>query len=185
MIIRNNIGLRAVEKEDLERLKDWRNIESFRKNFREVKELNNINQEKWFEQTNNSMNDFMFVIEDVKENIIVGAGGLLYINWIIRSADFSFYIGNDEKYIDEKYAFDSASALIDFGFKNLNLNKIWMELYEFDNRKINFFTTKFNFKIDGRLRDGCFDSGSYWDSLIISLTLSDYKNGKKDSNNNS
>ena len=34
MITRNNIGLRAVEKKDLEILKDWRNIPSFRKNFR-------------------------------------------------------------------------------------------------------------------------------------------------------
>ena len=46
MITRNNIGARAVEKKDLETLKDWRNIPNFRKNFREVCELNNDNQEK-------------------------------------------------------------------------------------------------------------------------------------------
>ena len=43
------IGLRAVEKEDLQLLRDWRNISSFRRNFREVRELSMYDQEKWFE----------------------------------------------------------------------------------------------------------------------------------------
>ena len=67
MITRNNIGLRAVEKKDLEILKDWRNIPSFRKNFREVRELNSDNQEKWFEKVNNSSNEFMFLFEDIEK----------------------------------------------------------------------------------------------------------------------
>lgn len=179
MITRNQIGLRAVERKDLEILKDWRNIPSFRKNFREVRELNSDNQEKWFEKVNKSSNDYMFLFEDIEKKIAVGAGGLLYINWVIRSADFSFYIGHDQDYIDEKYAVDAASILIEYGFNNLNLNKIWMELYEFDFKKINFFKDKFNFKIDGRLRDNCFEDGRYWDSLLISLTLNDYRNETK------
>lgn len=179
MIIKNNIGLRAVEKADLEILKEWRNLPIFRKNFREVRELNNENQEKWFDKINNSQNDFMFVILDIDNNKIVGAGGLLYINWITKSADFSFYIGDGSGYIEDKYSFNAASLLIEYGFNNLNLNKIWMELYEFDLKKISFFQEKFNFKTDGRLRDNCFEEGRFWDSLIISLTLKDYINEKK------
>jgi RimJ/RimL family protein N-acetyltransferase len=175
MITRNKVGLRAVETKDLDILKDWRNIPDFRKNFREVRELNSQNQEKWFDKINNSSNEFMFLFEDIENNKPIGAGGLLYINWIIRSADFSFYIGHEQCYIDDKYAFDAASLLIDYGFNNLNLNKIWMELYEFDNRKISFFKEKFNFQIDGILRDNCFEDGKYWNSLIISLTINDYK----------
>ena len=170
MITRNNIGLRAVEKKDLEILKDWRNIPSFRKNFREVRELNMLSQEKWYEKLNLSTNDFMFTIVDLSTNEVIGACGLLYINWIIRSADFSFYIGKDELYIDEQgYAEESAKLLIEYGFNQLNLHKIWMELYEFDKLKINFFKDKFLFKEDGILRDNCFEDGKYWNSLIISL----------------
>jgi RimJ/RimL family protein N-acetyltransferase len=179
MITKNAIGLRAVEQKDLEILKEWRNIPDFRKNFREVRELNSQNQEKWFDKINNSSNEFMFLFEDIENKIPVGAGGLLYINWIIRSADFSFYIGHEQGYIDDKYAFDASTLLIDYGFNNLNLNKIWMELYEFDHRKITFFKEKFNFKIDGLLRDNCFEDGRYWNSLLISLTLKDYRNEKK------
>ena len=165
------VGLRAVEKEDLSLFRDWRNIVDFRKHFREVRELSLIDQEKWFESLQNTSHiNFMFTIVDLETSIPIGAAGLLYINWINRSGDFSFYIGQHESYIDDKgVAKEAAQLLIDYGFKNLNLHKIWMELYEFDTKKIDFFTNEFNFKQDGLLRDNCFEDGKYWDSLIISI----------------
>jgi RimJ/RimL family protein N-acetyltransferase len=168
-------GLRAVEKEDLILLRDWRNISNFRKNFREHKELNLFNQEAWFNRTFASPNDFMFVIIDLENNQPIGACGLLYTNWINRSADFSFYIGHNELYIDDKYAFDAAKILIDYGFNDLNLNKIWMELYEYDNKKLDFFRNKFCFSVDGKLRQNAFSEGRYWDSYIISILKSEYE----------
>ena len=80
-------GLRSVEKGDLELLRDWRNIEEFRRNFREHRELNMANQEGWFNAVSSSHRDFMFVIEDLKSGEAIGACGLLYTNWIIRAAD--------------------------------------------------------------------------------------------------
>lgn len=176
MIKGNIVGLRAIEKEDLSLLRDWRNISAFRRNFREYRELSMVNQENWFARLNASPNDFMFMIVRLEDNKPIGACGLLYTNWIIRSADFSFYIGHDEAYIDSiGYADESAKLLIEYGFKNLNLNKIWMELYEFDSAKLDFFLNRFSFKKDGKLRDNCYEDGRYWDSYIISLTRNDLK----------
>ena len=171
MIKGHSIGLRAVEKEDLVYLRDWRNIPSFRKNFREVRELSLVDQDVWFDSLQKTKHiNYMFTIIDLKNNKPIGAAGLLYINWIIRSADFSFYIGDQKKYIgDDGIAEEATKLLIDYGFKNLNLNKIWMELYEFDSQKIDFFMQKFKFETDGILRDNCFEDGRYWNSLIISL----------------
>ena len=177
MIKGNIVGLRAVEKTDLSLFRDWRNISDFRKNFREVRELSLSDQEKWFEglQQTTHMN-FMFTIVRLKDNKPIGAAGLLYINWINRSADFSFYIGEKEHYIDNKgFALDAAKVLIDYGFKNLNLNKIWMELYEFDSKKLDFFKGKFDFQIDGVLRQNSYEDGKYWDSFIISLLREDFE----------
>ena len=176
MIKGNIVGLRAVEKEDLPYLKDWRNLVSFRKNFREVRELSLIDQEAWLDNLQSSKHiNFMFTIVDLKTNTPIGAAGLLYINWIIRSGDFSFYIGENEAYIDnEGKAKEAVKLLIDYGFKNLNLNKIWMELYQFDSVKLNFFKDKFNFSEDAKLRDNCFEDGQYWDSYIISLLNNDF-----------
>ena len=177
MITGKNLGLRAVEKEDLPLFRDWRNLTNFRRNFREVRELSLTDQEAWFDSLQKTKHiNYMFTIVDLKTNEAIGAAGLLYIDWINRSADFSFYIGKDNHYIDDKgIAEEAAILLIDYGFKNLNLNKIWMELYEFDTKKINFFTKKFNFKQDGLLRQNCFEDGKYWDSVIISLLMEDHK----------
>ena len=175
MIKGHSIGLRAVEKEDLVYLRDWRNIPSFRRNFREVRELSLVDQDVWFDSLQKTKHiNYMFIIIDLKNNKPIGAAGLLYINWIIRSADFSFYIGDQKKYIgDDGIAEEATKLLIDYGFKNLNLNKIWMELYEFDSQKIDFFMRKFKFVQDGILRDNCFEDGRYWNSLIISLLKKD------------
>ena len=95
MIKGKKVGLRAVEKKDLKVLLDWRNFSDFRKNFREVRELSLDDQEKWFETLQKTKHiNYMFTIIDLESNQPIGAAGLLYINWIIRSADFSFYIGD-------------------------------------------------------------------------------------------
>lgn len=175
MIKGQKVGLRAIEREDLVYLRDWRNIPEFRRNFREVRELSLLDQEKWFESLHNTKHmNYMFCIVRLEDNKPIGAAGLLYTNWINRATDFSFYIGEEEMYIGENgYAEEAAKLLIDYGFNNLNLNKIWMELYEFDSQKIEFFMKKFSFKKDGLLRQNCFEDGKYWDSLIISLLRSE------------
>jgi len=175
MIKGQRVGLRAIEREDLIFLRDWRNLSQFRKNFREVRELSLADQEKWFESLQNTKHiNFMFTIVRLVDNQPIGVAGLLYINWVIRSADFSFYIGYKEAYIDDEgLAKEAAKLLIEYGFNNLNLNKIWMELYEFDSQKIDFFKNEFNFLVDGVLRQNCFELGEYWDSHILSLIQTD------------
>ena len=102
MIKGKTVGLRALEKDDLILLRDWRNKEAFRRNFREVRELSLTDQEGWFASLQNTKHiNFMFTIVDVKTKEPIGAAGLLYINWINRSADFSFYIGKDDIYIND------------------------------------------------------------------------------------
>lgn len=175
MILGKYTGLRAVEKSDLEFLKEWRNKESFRKNFREVRELSSYNQEKWYDKLHQSPNDYMFTIVDLQSGKPIGAAGLLYINWIIRAADFSFYIGEGDSYIDDKFAPDAVNSLLNYGYNVLNLNKVWMELYSFDTSKLDFFTKEFNFQVDGKFRQNTFYEGKYHDSFLLSLMADEYR----------
>ena len=62
------VGLRAVEREDLKIMRDWRNLSEFRKNFREYRELNMEMQIKWFEKyVVEDDNTQMFIIERLKD----------------------------------------------------------------------------------------------------------------------
>ena len=81
----------------------------------------------------------MFSIIDLSQEELLGACGLCYIDWINRSADFSVYIGKDGLYIDNMYAVDAAQIMIRYSFEELNLHRLWAEIYETDNKKKEMF----------------------------------------------
>lgn len=136
MIKGNVVGLRAIEKKDLPQLLSWRNQPEFRRYFREYRELNEENQNHWFERiVMNDPNTRMFAIIDLKTEELLGACGICYIDWINRCADFSIYIGKNHLYIDKVYAIDAAKLMIQYGFEELNLHRFWSEIYDFDEVK--------------------------------------------------
>lgn len=153
----------------------WRNLPKYKRNFREYREINMSMQKKWFENVvNNDKNTIMFSICDIKNDELLGCCGLCYINWIYRNAELSFYIGYKDSYIDKNgFSDDACKLLLDYGFDELNMHKIWTELYEYDTEKLSFFIDKFGFQKDGYLRDHHFADGRWWGSYIISLIRRD------------
>lgn len=175
MLKGNIISLVAVEKEDLKILRDWRNSTEFRKYFREFRELNMTMEEKWFEEkVVNDPSTIMFSIRRLEDNELIGCCGFVYINWVHRHADLSLYIGWNDAYIDDMgYAEESCRLLFNYGFQELALNKIWTEIYEFDDKKKKLYD-KFGFNQDGLLRQNYFYEGKWWHSRILSILSSEY-----------
>ena len=168
----NTIALRAVEKSDLPLLQKWRNNQSFRQYFREYREFSMTQKENWYnEMIKDNKNEF-FMIVDCINNIDVGIAGLTYIDWVNRHADVHFYIGNDDAWIDDNYAPRAFDLVLRYGYHDLNLNKLWAELYEIDIHKIKFFQS-FGFKVDASLREHYFHKGKYYTSHILSLLRSE------------
>ena len=160
--------LRAIEKSDLKTLLEWRNKPQLRKYFREYRELSWDQQIWWYE--NIVLKDDkvrMFSIAD-HNNILLGACGLCYINWVDRNADFSIYLGHNDIYIDDELAIDAAKSLIKYGFEELNLHRLWAEIYDFDQPKTEMFDT-LGFELDGRHRETHWTDGKWCDSLFFSL----------------
>lgn len=175
MLKGNLVSLVAIEKEDLKILRDWRNSTEFRKHFREFRELNMAMEEKWFEEkVVNDPSQIMFSIRRLEDNELIGCCGFVYINWVYRHADLSLYIGWNDAYIDDMgYAEESCNLLFNYGFQELALNKIWTEIYEFDDKKKKLYD-KFGFHQDGLLRQNYFYEGKWWDSRILSILSSEY-----------
>lgn len=170
------VALRALEKDDLPKLMEWRNRPELRKYFRETNEINSMNQEKWFESVNvkNSINK-MFSIIKLDTGELMGACGLCYIDWINRSADFSIYLGYENLYIDDRYAIDAAKLMRDYGFGILNLHRLWAEIYSIDGAKKKFFR-ELGFTLDGEFRETYWYNNKWHSSLFYSLLSTDAKN---------
>ena len=78
--------LKAIERKDLNKLLYWRNLENFRKYFREYRELNQTQQKSWYSKiVKGDKKNIMFSIFEKDTNYLIGACGLCYIDWINKN----------------------------------------------------------------------------------------------------
>jgi RimJ/RimL family protein N-acetyltransferase len=169
MITGRYIGLRAIERGDLPQMLQWRNIPQFRRYFREYRELNFMNQESWFENIIlKDSNTIMFSVIDKRKGTLLGACGLCYINWINRNADFSLYIGAADAYIDKKYAPDAGKALLQYGFDELNLHRVYAEVFDFDTPK-QALMKQLGFTLEGTHRETHWSEGKWNNSMLYGI----------------
>lgn len=174
MLTGQYVGLRAIEESDLDPLRQWRNRPEYRQYFREYREISALEQQRWYErEVIGNPRTRMFAIVDKTNDQLLGACGLCYIDPVRRSADFSIYIGAHNLYIDDQFAPDAGKVLIEYGFHELNLHRIWAEIYDIDIAKQNFLP-KLGFKLDGRLRDAHFTGGKWCSSFMYSILDDEY-----------
>jgi len=163
------IGLRAIERDDLPQLLEWRNLPENRRYFREYRELGMDDQIRWYnEQVLKDSRTIMFSIIELGGNRLLGACGLCYIDWVNRNADFSIYIGADNLYIDDKFAPDAGRVMANYAFNELSMHRLWAEIYDFDEPKKRLFDT-LGFTLDGRHRQTHWAEGKWNDSLFYGL----------------
>lgn len=170
MLKGEKVCLVAIEEEDIEQLRNWRNFPGFRKHFREYREINKKMQRQWFERdVVENDRTIMFAVRNLVNQELLGCCGLCYINWVHRNADLSLYIGWKDAYIDDEgYAEEACNLLFIYGFRELGLKKIWTEIYEFDEKKLELYRN-LGFHKDGILRKNYIYDGKWWDSYILSL----------------
>lgn len=172
----DKVYISALEREDLPKLMEWRNQSEYRKFFREYREINSDMQNTWYEKkVLADPSTIMFAIHDVNTKVLLGCCGLCYINWVHRNADLSLYIGKDNVYIDDEgIAEESCRLLFNYGFKELGLQKIWTEIYSFDEKKFSLYK-KLGMRVDGVLRTQYFYDGKWWDSNMLSILSDEWK----------
>ena len=171
------VNLRALEKEDLENLRTWRNLKHVRKSTREYRLLNMINQKDWFESIhkNNPPKDIMFGIIN-KKNKLVGVTGLTYIDWKNRTSEISIYLSYP-KWQKKPEAKNTLELIMQYGFDELNLNRLWVEIYGLMAENIELFE-KMSFVKEGILREKIWRQKKWWDTFIYSKLAREY-HGKK------
>lgn len=143
-----DVWLEEIEREDLRTLKRWRNSDDVRYRSREYRFLNMVNQNDWFESMSRDRNSDMFLImardEDSRtlQNKFgtgpIGVCGLCYIDWVNRHAEVSIYIG--VKKFRRKGIGSLVLTQLDVrAFGELNLEKLWAEVYELNKPGIALF----------------------------------------------
>ncbi len=167
-----NVNLRSLEIDDLGILKKWRNDKITRNHTREYRLLNMINQKQWFEtiHKDNPPKFLMFGVID-KRKKLVGVCGLTYIDWKNRHCEISIilYLKNWQK---TKEAKETISLLINYGFGELNMRRLWVEIFDTIPENIKLFES-LNFHREGILRDKLWRQKKWHNSYIYSKLSTD------------
>lgn len=175
MLRGKKVNLTSVSEESLEQLRVWRNMPELRRYFREYRLISAEMQKAWFSRMSDDPAQINFEIRAIQTNEnchLIGHCGLYYINWINRTAEFGIYIGDNE-FRGGGFGSDALRTLIRYGFQDLNLNRIWGEVYG-NNKAIEIYR-HIGFRDEGVLREAYFCDGRYWDSYMIAMIRSDYE----------
>jgi RimJ/RimL family protein N-acetyltransferase len=173
VIAGKKVYLTAVERTSLEQLRAWRNSPSLRRYFREYREITSEMQEAWYrDRVLGSDRQVDFEIHDAMTGKLIGHTGLYYINWTDRTAEFTIYVG-DMEFRGGGYGSDALRLLIEYGFNVLNLNRIWCEVYS-NNGAVEIYR-RLGFVDEGVKRQHHFDEGQYWDSYMLGLLRSEWR----------
>jgi len=179
MLYSERIRLRAIEKEDLPRFVTWLNDPEVRRNLQLFQPLSLAQEEEWFKQIlQRSVVEQPLVIEIKNADSwqAVGNVGLFAIRDADRAAEIGIFIG-EKKFWGQGYGAEVMSLMLKHGFKELNLNRIFLRVYETNLRGIRAYE-KAGFKLEGRLRQDRFMDGKYIDVIVMSVLRSEWKEVK-------
>lgn len=125
-------------------------------------------EEEWIKsQKSNNQGNYNFAIEDIETGKYIGGCGIQSVDWLARVAIVGIMIGNKD-YWGKGYGTDAMKVLIDFIFNDMNINKIRLQTFSFNERAIKSYE-KCGFKVEGVLKNEIFKEGKYYDEIIMSI----------------
>lgn len=176
MILGERIRFRAPERSDIPQYVEWLNDPEVRRGLSLYLPLSQAEEENWFEtMLTRPAAEHPFAI-DVKDSagwIHVGNCGFHAIDWRCRSAEVGIFIGNKSLW-NQGYGTEVMELLLKHGFQTLNLNRIFLRVFENNIRAIRAYE-KAGFVHEGRFRQGEFQEGRYMDILFMSVLRSEWR----------
>jgi RimJ/RimL family protein N-acetyltransferase len=119
---------------------------------------------------------FIFGIHSRKDLTLIGFVGLGIINFYAREAWVGIAIG-DHRNQGRWYGTDAMNVMVRFAFVELNLNRISLDVFEYNNRGIRSYE-KVGFKLEGRERESVYRDGRWWDTLYMGILRKDWEENR-------
>lgn len=167
---RGNYKILPIRYEDRLDIMKWRNEQIY--HLRQDKPLTIENQENYFKSIVNKLFDQerpgQILFSFLKEDICIGYGGLVHINWIDKNAEISFIMNTDlENDFFSEIWLNYLELIEEVAFETLKLHKIFT--YAFDLRpNLYDILVKSNFNEEARLKEHCLFEGLFIDVVIHS-----------------
>jgi RimJ/RimL family protein N-acetyltransferase len=181
MILGKKVRLRAIERGDIPTFLEWINDPQVQRYLgRTPFPISFAEEEKWFERQLTDEKSRIFAIETEK-GVHIGNIGLHEIDYKDGRATLGIMIGEKGCW-DQGYGTDAIKALLRFAFEELNLHRLYLQVFDLNKRAIRCYE-KCGFRQEGVLRESVFRDGRYQNEILMSILRSEFEEGKYDSPN--
>ncbi|MNE09548.1 putative ribosomal N-acetyltransferase YdaF [compost metagenome] len=162
--------------EDLQAIRNWANDEEITGTLSEI---------FTYPQTLHSTESFLrnmvegkmdskgFIISSKDTLEYIGQIDLHKLNWLNRSATLGIVIGRKDC-LGKGYGREAITLMQGFVFETLNLNRLELEVYDYNERAYRCYTSC-GFKEEGRFRQKIYKHGKYCDVIIMSILAEEYR----------
>jgi RimJ/RimL family protein N-acetyltransferase len=169
------VKLRALEPTDIERAYTWVNDREVTQYLMLRYPMSRPQEEKYLSDSSSegsSFQDVRFAIETL-EGVHIGMTGLHRARPEDRGAELGIMIG-DKSLWSSGYGTDTVQTLLGFAFDQMNLHKVALGVFEFNERGYACYR-KCGFVDEGRFREEYFQDGRYWDVIRMSILQSEWR----------
>ena len=197
MITGERVRFRAVERDDLPTFVKWLNDPEVRQGILIYHPFSQAEEENWYEgMLKHPIDEHVLGIEvrlpservgmpklegetstqaEEEHWKLIGSLAFTNVDWRNRSSEFGIMIG-DKAYWDQGYGTEAVRLLVKHGFNTLNLNRIFLHVFENNPRAIRAYE-KAGFVHEGKLRQAEFKDGIYIDILVMSILKDEFLQG--------
>jgi RimJ/RimL family protein N-acetyltransferase len=168
------VYLRPAERSDLELFVRWLSDAEVGRHLSVRSPLSQAMEEKWFDQMveQQGRDRYHFVICLRSDGRPIGATDLREISLEDGRAAFGIMIGEKAEW-NRGYGTDALNAICDFGFGQLRLERIELDVYA-DNLRAQRSYEKAGFTREGTLRKGHYSEGRFVDVARMALLRSEW-----------
>jgi RimJ/RimL family protein N-acetyltransferase len=89
-----------------------------------------------------------------------------------RHTSFGIVVGDKTEW-GKGYGSEATQLMVGHAFETLNLNRVWLRVFEYNARGIRAYE-KVGFKKEGVLRQDRFQDGRYWDTFAMAILRDEY-----------
>ncbi|MCX5909677.1 MAG: GNAT family protein [Deltaproteobacteria bacterium] len=125
----------------------------------------------------------LFTIDIITKGQAIGFCFLKNIHPIHRFAELEQFFIGEKKYRQNGYGRDALQTLLKYAFRELNLNRLWLITYAYNQEAIRFYE-KEGFGQEGVLQQVQFTMGEYHDGVIMAILKEDWAEKNSDNNLN-
>lgn len=175
MLLKDQIcTLRPVSQDDIARSLIWRNDPLIKKDLQTYRlPITKPMEDDWIENAMNGDQDrVVFAIDENSSHQHVGFIELNSIDYFNRSGQFAIVIG-DVSAQGKGIGMSATRQLLDYGFNQLNLNKVYLQVAEYNRTALGLYE-KMGFITEGTIRSQYFKDGAYFDMIAMGLLASEF-----------